>query len=269
MIKFFRRIRQRLLTENKFSKYLVYAVGEIGLVMIGILLALQVNEWNNERNRNIAEQAIIEQLNADLIQSRLEIEEMERFFLRQARFSAAMSRAFWNAELREDAKNFVYGAWSNRIYSPTMGTARSLINSGKIDLLSSAELKNDIVSYVERVDYLLKDISRYEETYYRKGVELLKEVIPNTFESIADINGRTYESSRFYKLNLHGRPLEIDRVPFQSDWDELFEDERLFRAYEALRLSHRNIYFRYGNMLEITNELLTKVNRANDPLAPD
>lgn len=49
MIKFFRRIRQRLLTENKFSKYLFYAVGEIVLVVIGILVALQLNNWNEER----------------------------------------------------------------------------------------------------------------------------------------------------------------------------------------------------------------------------
>jgi len=49
MIKFFRKIRQRLLTENKFSKYLLYAIGEIILVVIGILIALQINNWNEVR----------------------------------------------------------------------------------------------------------------------------------------------------------------------------------------------------------------------------
>ncbi|MCW5515442.1 DUF6090 family protein [Muriicola sp. Z0-33] len=49
MLKFFRRIRQQLLTENKFSKYLLYAIGEIFLVLIGILLALSISDWNNER----------------------------------------------------------------------------------------------------------------------------------------------------------------------------------------------------------------------------
>lgn len=49
MIKFFRKIRQRLLTENKFSKYLLYAIGEIILVVIGILIALQINNWNQDR----------------------------------------------------------------------------------------------------------------------------------------------------------------------------------------------------------------------------
>ena len=49
MIKFFRQIRQRLLSENRFTKYLIYAVGEIILVVIGILIALQINNRNQER----------------------------------------------------------------------------------------------------------------------------------------------------------------------------------------------------------------------------
>ncbi|NVK48128.1 MAG: hypothetical protein HWE09_00070 [Cyclobacteriaceae bacterium] len=49
MIKFFRKIRQRLLTQNQFSKYLIYAVGEIVLVVIGILIALQINNWNTAK----------------------------------------------------------------------------------------------------------------------------------------------------------------------------------------------------------------------------
>ena len=46
MIKLFGKIRQKLLTENKFSKYLLYAIGEILLVVIGILIALNVNNFN-------------------------------------------------------------------------------------------------------------------------------------------------------------------------------------------------------------------------------
>jgi hypothetical protein len=49
MLRFFRQIRQRLFTQNKFSKYLLYAVGEILLVVIGILIALQIDNWNEQR----------------------------------------------------------------------------------------------------------------------------------------------------------------------------------------------------------------------------
>ena len=49
MIKFFSKIKKQMFDENKTGRYLKYAIGEIVLVMIGILLALQVNTWNNNR----------------------------------------------------------------------------------------------------------------------------------------------------------------------------------------------------------------------------
>ena len=60
MIKFFRKIRQNLLNEGKTSKYFRYAIGEIVLVVIGILIALQINNWNNERQAKIETEAIRE-----------------------------------------------------------------------------------------------------------------------------------------------------------------------------------------------------------------
>jgi hypothetical protein len=52
MIKFFRKIRNTMLNENKFSRYTFYALGEIILVVIGILIALQINNWNEQRIEN-------------------------------------------------------------------------------------------------------------------------------------------------------------------------------------------------------------------------
>ena len=65
MIKFFRSIRKALLTEGKTSNYLKYAIGEIILVMIGILLALQVNNWNNSRLEAKKEQLFLKNLETD------------------------------------------------------------------------------------------------------------------------------------------------------------------------------------------------------------
>ncbi|MCA6075022.1 DUF6090 family protein [Fulvivirga sedimenti] len=70
MIKFFNRIRQKLVTESKFSKYLLYAFGEIILVVIGILIALSINTWNETRKQNIAEHEFIEGIKNDLAQDK-------------------------------------------------------------------------------------------------------------------------------------------------------------------------------------------------------
>lgn len=66
MIKFFRKTRQNLLLENKTGKYLKYAIGEILLVMIGILLALQVNNWNEERKNMLKESLLVKNIIDDL-----------------------------------------------------------------------------------------------------------------------------------------------------------------------------------------------------------
>ena len=82
MLQFFRKIRRQLLTENKFNQYMLYAVGEILLVVIGILLALQINNWN-ENNKNNALQinymkGLISDLDYDIRSYSLGIEEIDR-----------------------------------------------------------------------------------------------------------------------------------------------------------------------------------------------
>jgi hypothetical protein len=67
LFRFFRTLRQRLITENKYSKYLLYAFGEIMLVVIGIVIALQIDNWNEERKLRIEEQILLKQLKDEYI----------------------------------------------------------------------------------------------------------------------------------------------------------------------------------------------------------
>lgn len=76
MIKFFRKIRQQLLTENKFSKYLIYAIGEIILVVIGILIALSINNWNEQSKESKLELEILIGLSNDLANNNVKIASM-------------------------------------------------------------------------------------------------------------------------------------------------------------------------------------------------
>ena len=87
MIKFFRKIRQRLLTENKFSKYLLYAIGEVFLVVIGIMIALQANNWNQERKQFNNELQISVNLLDDLINEYENIEFHQDRFIKYQNFN--------------------------------------------------------------------------------------------------------------------------------------------------------------------------------------
>ena len=62
MINFFRKTRKKLADDNKPLKYLRYAIGEIVLVVIGILIALQINNWNEGRKDRVLEKKLLENL---------------------------------------------------------------------------------------------------------------------------------------------------------------------------------------------------------------
>lgn len=66
MFRFFRQLRLRFLAQNRFTSYLFYALGEIVLVVIGILLALQINNWNEARKERLQEIKIYREILSDL-----------------------------------------------------------------------------------------------------------------------------------------------------------------------------------------------------------
>jgi Family of unknown function (DUF6090) len=76
MIKFFRKIRYNLMETGKTGKYLKYAIGEIVLVVIGILIALSINNWNEERKTNLKSKVYIDQIINDLAKDTLNINDL-------------------------------------------------------------------------------------------------------------------------------------------------------------------------------------------------
>ena len=76
MFRIFRTIRKSLLARNRFSNYLLYALGEIVLVVIGILVALQINNWNDQRKLHNQELKYLRNIRADLVNN---IAEMDSF----------------------------------------------------------------------------------------------------------------------------------------------------------------------------------------------
>ncbi len=77
MIKFFRRIRQKKLSENKFSKYIFYAIGEIFLVVFGILIALQINNNNDQRKAKIQLDNYLEKIARNVMDDIKQIKELQ------------------------------------------------------------------------------------------------------------------------------------------------------------------------------------------------
>ena len=143
MLRFFRKLRQRLFTENKFSKYLLYALGEIALVMIGILLALQVNNWNEERKQRQVEIKYFGNLKNDLL---ADIQRLDTIIV----FSHKKVRAARNVKRQADQDSIgsLYD-FSNDLlvlffvdeFRPNDNTYEEMKSSGNFSTIRNDELK--------------------------------------------------------------------------------------------------------------------------------
>jgi hypothetical protein len=157
MIKFFRKIRQRLLTENKFSKYLLYAIGEIILVVIGILIALQINNWNQTKILKIEEIKSLKALKSEFQVNLLEFDNTHAHQLnRNDAINQILFSDISNYSL-SSLDSLYLNANFNWTYNPSFGIYNSLINSGKIQLISNDTLKNKISRFKELVNDYLED----------------------------------------------------------------------------------------------------------------
>lgn len=157
MIKFFRRIRQKLLSENKFSKYLVYALGEIVLVVIGILIALQINNWNEDRKNAIEEKAILENLLENLNLSKIQSEQLisEEIKLKQSliQLLGIESRNIANNQFVDDS-TFKSTVWDLQSDLPTFNTYNNLKNTNKLSLIKNKNINEKFTQLEFRLNKL-------------------------------------------------------------------------------------------------------------------
>jgi hypothetical protein len=147
MIKFFRKIRHNLLSENKFSKYLIYAVGEIVLVVIGILIALQINNINEKSKSREREVNYLKNLKADLVS---EIPNNEYFATYRFEKASACASLLNGKEPNsiKDVQNYTdtyetVFVWNE--YIPNNNTFKELLSSGNLSLIQNDSIKNGLL----------------------------------------------------------------------------------------------------------------------------
>jgi len=175
MIKFFRRIRQRLLTENKFSKYLLYAIGEIVLVMIGILLALQVNNWNERRKDVHREIKMLNDLKNDINNNINNIDEGIIVLEQGIAYSSEILSVFEEQIKYDSTLNKAFSFYTY-YWDPDFRNA-SFENLKKVgvNLISNDTLRNKIIDIFEiDMDILnVSDLNRHNDYMTSIGNRIL------------------------------------------------------------------------------------------------
>jgi len=214
MIRFFRTLRQRLLAENKVTRYMAYAVGEIVLVVIGILLALQVNNWNEERKLDKERIAILKNLKIDLVND-IENYKMNIVRLEQRQEIAnEVLEIFENIPKKIDSseiarKLLILGYIEE--HNPSFATYNEIQGSGKLGLLESNDLKTELANYRSTFENFrlignnwnedIKDYERIISGYFSGNIPLQNhDFLDNRSQQNADLRFNLLEMSENHDL---------------------------------------------------------------------
>ncbi|MGV6832607.1 MAG: DUF6090 family protein [bacterium] len=165
MIKFFRKIRQRLLSENQFSKYLIYAVGEIILVVIGILIALQINNWNENRKIEQSGKTYIKEIYKELKIEVSNIDEILTSLSEQYIGTEYVLNVFESKnKVVKDTILFTKYHWEPRrlfIIERDLNTFDKLKSSGQSGLLKNDSLSNLLDRFYKNFDTRISNFKEY------------------------------------------------------------------------------------------------------------
>ncbi|MAD96089.1 MAG: hypothetical protein CMB99_02070 [Flavobacteriaceae bacterium] len=165
MIKFFRHIRKRLLSEGKTGKYFKYAIGEILLVMIGILLALQANNWNNSRLEANREQTILRNLRSDFNDNLTELNRIYEGTEESYRSSVRLLEIIkGESPINPEEVEALLNSIINGFFSLDLNSASidEIINSGSLSILKDVKLREHISNW----PFIVSDSEDDIEIYY-------------------------------------------------------------------------------------------------------
>jgi hypothetical protein len=157
MIKFFRKIRQRLLSENKLSKYLIYAIGEIILVVIGILIALQINNWNENVKLESKTTHLIQRLTIELNRDIENIKYRIDFAENINRSTTALMNKFGDLVDEKEHKEIdSLLSWTTLDYDLTfqLNSLLEARDNGEISLIKSDSLRTKLYEFITLGGYI-------------------------------------------------------------------------------------------------------------------
>ena len=187
MIKFFRKIRQNLLMENKTGKYFKYAIGEIILVVIGILIALSINNWNEDRKAKINEVFLVKQLLEDAKMDSIFFDDRIQSLKGQKRFYNELVQ-FCSKEISEDQvrkkldSTIMEQPFIQLIYQSNLITN----NPDAPTQLANGVLKQSLRNYIAKHKYVATSLENHnqklENDFSETRIKYHK-VIPNTFKA--------------------------------------------------------------------------------------
>ena len=243
MIKFFRQIRQNLIMQNKTANYIKYAIGEIVLVVIGILIALQINNWNEIRKTNLEEQRALINIQNDFSKNKLLL--MDLIATTQSSIDVGIKILNYTGskekpKTEEEFNDLLNILFSHDPYYPQNGFFDDLLNSGKLGIFKNVDLRNLLSSWKPKLEILNEK--------FAGGVE--GEKILNNF--IIE-NGSWLNADQITKVK---RSIAFPKSGFDIDNRTLLEKSEFENLIENHVIGSDNYIIEQNKTLELLDEIL-------------
>jgi hypothetical protein len=212
MTPFFRKIRKTLADDNKPLKYMRYAIGEIVLVVIGILIALQINNWNEKRNNAIQELQLLKSCKIGLLKDLSDIDQNIKTHNRSIASVELILKIIEDNQPYNDtlSKHFGNVLASTKFFYST--SSFETIKSKGVDLITNITLRNQIIDvYDSNYTFFLKIDNRQSDEIRRGST---------------DIFSTRFEESDKYKIldteNIQGYIVPLDFESLKKDQEFLY-----------------------------------------------
>jgi hypothetical protein len=217
MIPFFRKIRKKMADDNKPLMYLRYAIGEIVLVVIGILIALQINTWNEKRKELAKKEMQLKALQIEFTSNLTQLNEVlsyDEIVLMNSKKLLELNPENLIEMASDSMPHLLQNSSFRWTFNPINGALRSAISSGEIHLIKSDSLVDLLFGWQDFVADAKEDEER-----------CVTAVIASRFIVVKHIRNLDYRST--YKA-------ELGKSKFPSDYQSLMRDP-LFEDYLAER----------------------------------
>ncbi|WP_133671392.1 DUF6090 family protein [Maribacter caenipelagi] len=246
MINFFRKIRQKMLTENKFGKYLIYALGEIILVVVGILIAVAIN--NGQQNKNLLkkEQTYLKGLQEEFKTSKLKLNELLEVNKQNYLGAKTIMENISNPNISLNEKQFselLFRSFSSDIsFNANNSLLNEIINSGSLKDITNSKLRIRLTNWKST----LEDIARQEEELGNQRVKVL-DMFRTNKNSIKTIFEQTNPNS---EINFHQTKSSVSNLNLLESLE--FENNILmfYLTSKATETSH------YDPLMKELNSIL-------------
>jgi len=249
MLNFFRKLRRK---EMKSTKYLKYAVGEIFLVVTGILIALAINNWNQGRLGQIEEKKLLENIRVDFQEATRTLRSLNK----RREESIQNFHMLMEALSIGDSANIAHldSLLGKSIFTPTYNGKNSslaiIINSGKINLIKNEELKSLLLKWPQQVEDMTEGEQDAKMLTYDTWIPLIS----------------AYTSSNDWFINgefSNVLPFKKRKTTVKKNYKGLFEDDQFENTITMLELLYINgkletekLYERAENIMGIISKEL-------------